>query len=73
MPIALCSWLNATMCESPVAATPMSLLVGFDTWGIVAMVKKSIGMLAFALWNKQNLFLTLCLDHFGQAMVSPVW
>jgi asparagine synthase (glutamine-hydrolysing) len=50
-----------------------TLLGGFDTWGIEAMVKKCIGMFAFALWDMQIQTLTLGRDRLGEKPLYYGW
>jgi asparagine synthase (glutamine-hydrolysing) len=43
-----------------------TLLACFETWGIEATLKKTVGMFAIALWDKQEKVLTLARDRMGE-------
>ncbi len=42
------------------------LLAGFDAWGVPATLRKTIGMFAIALWDRQTRTLTLARDRLGE-------
>ena len=50
-----------------------TLMAGFDEWGIEATVKQSIGMFAFAVWDKQTRTLTLGRDRMGEKPLYYGW
>jgi asparagine synthase (glutamine-hydrolysing) len=42
------------------------LLAGFEAWGIEATLKKTVGMFAISLWDKEDKVLTLARDRMGE-------
>ena len=43
-----------------------TLLAGFEAWGIEATLKKTVGMFAIALWDREEKLLTLARDRVGE-------
>ncbi len=43
-----------------------TLLAGIEAWGLEATLKKSIGMFAIALWDREEKILTLARDRIGE-------
>jgi asparagine synthase (glutamine-hydrolysing) len=50
-----------------------TLLAGFDAWGIQSTLKRSIGMFAFAVWDRQTRTLTLGRDRLGEKPLYYGW
>lgn len=50
-----------------------TLLSGFVTWGIEETLKRSVGMFAIALWDRELRTLTLARDRFGEKPLYYGW
>jgi len=50
-----------------------TLLAGIEAWGLEAILKKSIGMFAIALWDRQTRTLTLARDRIGEKPLYYGW
>jgi asparagine synthase (glutamine-hydrolysing) len=49
------------------------LIEGISKWGIEKTIKKTIGMFAFAVWDKKNKSLYLCRDRLGEKPLYYGW
>ena len=43
-----------------------TLITSIETWGLTETLKKSIGMFAFALWDREEQVLYLVRDRIGE-------
>ena len=50
-----------------------TLLAGFAAWGVVATLKRSVGMFAFALWDRVEHCLVIGRDRFGEKPLYYGW
>ena len=56
--LAGCAWRGHSDTET--------LLAAFESWGVEATLKKSVGMFAIALWDRETRTLTLIRDRLGE-------
>ena len=50
-----------------------TLVAAIEQWGIESTLKKTVGMFAFALWDKYDQILTLARDRMGEKPLYYGW
>jgi asparagine synthase (glutamine-hydrolysing) len=50
-----------------------TLLAGFDAWGITSTIKKTVGMFAMAVWDRECRELSLIRDRMGEKPLYFGW
>jgi asparagine synthase (glutamine-hydrolysing) len=50
-----------------------TLLTGFEAWGIVATLKRAVGMFALAVWDRHSHTLSLGRDRLGEKPLYYGW
>ena len=50
-----------------------TLLAGFDRWGIVATLQRTVGMFALACWDREERTLILARDRMGEKPLYYGW
>ena len=62
-----------TDCHWRGSADTETIVAGFDAWGIEPTLRRSVGMFALAVWDKDERALTLARDRMGEKPLYFGW
>lgn len=64
---------SSTLIEWKGSSDTETLLACFDAWGIDATLKRTVGMFAIAVWDRQEKLLSLIRDRMGEKPLYYGW